>query len=98
MASGFFHGFHARYDASPLRQLFTPRKPRNALLRIALGLLGIALLLVLLAVGLVVGAAMLAFGMARRLFGKRIRPQVAPGKVVDGEYRVVGKAGQPLLR
>ncbi|MCR6662929.1 MAG: hypothetical protein NVV60_07205 [Luteimonas sp.] len=101
MASGFFHGFQARFDASPLRSAFSPRKPRNALLRIAFGLVGIALLVVLLAIGLVVGATMLAFGMLRRLFGKRPAMQAVDGSVVDGEYRVVskpGRAGQPILR
>ena len=98
MASGFFQGFRARFDGSPLRHAFAPRKPRNALLRIALGLLGIALLIVLLGVGLVVGVTMLAFGLLRRLLGKRARPQAVEGRVVDGEYRVVPKAGQPLLR
>lgn len=100
MASGFFHAFHARFDASPLRNAFSPRKPRNALLRVLVGLVGIALLAVLLAVGLVVGATMLAFGLLRRLMGKRSQPQVADGHVVDGEFqRVTPKSsGQPLLR
>ncbi len=101
MASGFFQGFHARFDASPLRNVFSPRKPRNVLLRVLLGLLGIALLVVLLAIGLVVGTLMLAFGLLRRLLGKRTRVQVADGNVMDGEYRVVPKAGQsgePMLR
>lgn len=101
MASGFFHGFHARFDASPLRNAFSPRKPRNMLLRVLLGLLGIALLVVLLGIGLVVGTLMLTFGLLRRLLGKRTRVQVADSNVVDGEYRVVPKAGepsQPMLR
>ena len=98
MASGFFHQFHARFDASPLRHAFSPRKPRQPLLRIALGLLGVALLVVLLAVGLVVGTAMLAFGLLRRLIGRSGKPAAVEGRVVDGEYRVVPKTGQPLLR
>lgn len=98
MASGFFHPFHARFDASSLRNAFSPRKPRHPLLRVMLGLLGVALLLVLLAVGLVAGTAMLAFGLLRRLLGRGGKPAAVEGHVVDGEYRVVPKAGQPLLR
>jgi hypothetical protein len=95
MSSAFYQGFRARFDASSWRHAFAPRKPRNALLRVAFGLLGIALLVVLLGVGLVVGATMLAFGLLRRLAGRRPHARPADGRVVDGEYRVVQK---PLLR
>jgi len=103
MPSAFFHGFRARFDASSWRNAFTPRKPRNALLRVAFGLLGLALLVVLLGVGLVVGATMLAFGLLRRLLARgqdraRSGADAAGEQVSDGEYRVVRKPGQPLLR
>jgi len=99
MSSVFFRTLHARFDASGLRGLFTPRKPRNALLRVALGLVGIAILVVLLVVGLFVGAAMVSFGLLRgalRSRGKAAGQQRADA--LDAEYRVVPKAGQPILR
>jgi hypothetical protein len=98
MASGFFHAFHTRFDASALRNAFAPRKPRNALLRVLLGLVGVALLVVLLAVGLVVGTLMLTFTMLRRLAGGSRQAGAKDRNVVDAEYRVVRKNGQPLLR
>lgn len=98
MAPGFFRTFHARFDGSPLRNAFAPRKPRNPLLRVLLGLVGIAVLAVLLVIGLVVGALMLGFGLVRGVLGKRGRRQAADARVVDAEYRVVTKPGQPLLR
>lgn len=98
MSTGFFHTFHARFDASPLRNAFAPRKPRSALLRVLLGLVGVALLIVLLAVGLVVGTLMLTFSLLRRLAGGGRRAQPVDHSVVDAEYRVVSKNDQPLLR
>jgi hypothetical protein len=98
MSTGFFHTFHARFDASPLRNAFAPRKPRSALLRVLLGLVGVALLIVLLAVGLVVGTLMLTFSLLRRLAGGGRRTQPVDHSVVDAEYRVVSKNDQPLLR
>lgn len=98
MASGFFHGFHARFDASPLRNAFAPRKPRSALLRVLFGLVGVALLIVLLAIGLVVGTLMLSFALLRRVLGRRPRASVIDRDVVDADYRVVRKDSQPLLR
>lgn len=98
MASGFFHGFHARFDASPLRNAFAPRKPRSALLRVLFGLVGVALLIVLLAIGLVVGTLMLSFALLRRVLGRRPRASAIDRDVVDADYRVVRKDSQPLLR
>lgn len=92
----FVHRFHAgHFDA--LRQLFAPRKPRHPLLRLALGLVGVALLAVLVVVSLFVGAAMLlvAAGMRLLRMGQRRQPRAADARVVEGEYRVVGK---PTLR
>lgn len=76
-----------------------PRRPRNPLLRLALGVIGIALLLVLVAVGVVVGSAMLACGLLWRLWVQRDRPR-APRRdgSIDGDYHVVAKAQLPLAR
>ena len=52
MSSVLFRTLHARFDASGLRGLLTPRKPRNPLLKLALGLVGVAILAVLLVVNL----------------------------------------------
>src|SRR5690606_41703932 len=65
MSSVLFRSLHARFDASGVRGLFTPRKPRNPLLRVALGLVGVAVVAVLLVVDLCVGAAMGALGRPR---------------------------------
>jgi hypothetical protein len=81
-----------------LAALFAPRKPRHTLLRVAFGLLGVALLLVLLVIGVFVGAAMLIGGLLLRLLGQRGKPVATRKRVVDGEYRVVPKTNQPLLR
>ncbi|WP_240126579.1 hypothetical protein [Thermomonas alba] len=69
----------------------TPRRPRHPLLRLVLGLLGIALLLALLAVGLVVGLAMLLGGQLLRLFTRPGKPARGRGRILEGDYRVVGK-------
>ena len=98
MASVFFRSFRNRYDASGLRRLFTPRKPRNALMRLALGLLGIAILAVLLVIGLFVGAAMILFGLLRGALRPRVKSDPRQADALDGEYRVVTKPGQPVLR
>ena len=98
MASAFFRSFHARYDASGLRGMFTPRKPRNAVLRVLLGLVGVAILAVLLVVGLFVGAAMIAFGLLRRALRPQAKGRTQPADALDGEYRVINKPGQPALR
>src|SRR5690606_4344657 len=101
MSSVLFRTLHARFDASALRGLFTPRKPRrarNPVLRVLLGLVGVAVLAVLLVVGLFVGAAMVSFGLLRAaLRGRRTGPEQR-GDVLDAEYRVVTKPGQPALR
>lgn len=90
--TGTFRAEH--FDA--LRGLFAPRKPRHPLLRLALGLVGVALLAVLVVVGLFVGVAMLLGGALLRLLGMRgtprARPTSAPQRVVEGEYRIVGKS------
>ncbi|WP_242111572.1 hypothetical protein [Luteimonas aquatica] len=90
--SSLFRRLKTRLATSGLSALFAPRKPRHALLRVAFGVLGVALLLVLLVIGVFVGAAMLIGGLLLRLLGQRGKP-VARKRVVDGEYRVVGKNG-----
>ncbi len=83
---------------SRLRNLFEPRKPRNPLVRIALGLLGLAILAVLIVAGVFVGAAMILGGVAFKLISAR-RNRTASAKadpnVVDAEYHVVRKAALP---
>lgn len=73
-----------------------PAKPRNPLIRLALGLVGVLLLAVLVVFGLVIGLGMLLFAAVRRM----LRPaQPAPAHVdnsIDGEFRVVEKH-QPSL-
>ena len=97
MASAFFRSFHARYDASGLRGMFTPRKPRNAALRVLLGLVGVAILAALLVVGLFVGAAMLTAGLAWRMLRRRGGQAGTAGqeRVVDAEYRVIDRQRLP---
>src|SRR5690606_15707430 len=98
MSSVLFRTLHARFDASALRGLFTPRKPRCPVRRVLLGLVGVAVLAVLLVGGLFVGAAMVSFGLLRAaLRGRRTGPEQR-GDVLDAEYRVVTKPGQPALR
>lgn len=93
--------FTARLRSHPyadaLRQLFAPRKPRHALLRLALGLVGVALLAALVVVGLFVGVAMLLGAAMLRLVraGQRTPTRVPQARVVEGEYRVVGKSALP---
>ncbi|MCA0393345.1 MAG: hypothetical protein LCH70_04370 [Proteobacteria bacterium] len=96
MASPFFRTLHARFDGSTLRGLlFSPRKPRSALLRVVFALLGVAILAVLLVAALFVGAAMIAFGLLRSAFRPQARVRPAAADTLDAEYRVVSK---PALR
>lgn len=97
MISNFFNILHLRYRASGVSAVFSPRKPRHPLLRLAFGLLGLALLAVLLVFGVVVGAAMLTAGLAMRLLRRREQPDAGRQRrgALDGEFRIVDK---PLLR
>ena len=83
-----------------LRNLFEPRKPRNPLVRIALGLLGIAILAVLVVGGVFIGAAMILGGIAWKLFAssKARAMRKAVPTVVVAEDRVVRKAALPQAR
>ncbi|UNK41757.1 hypothetical protein MNO14_12420 [Luteimonas sp. S4-F44] len=99
MSNAFFRDLHARFDASGVRAVFAPRKPRHPALRVLLGLVGVALLAVLLVAGLFVGAAMLLFGLARRLLVRGGDASPAhDDRIVEAEYRVVRNRDQPLLR
>jgi len=73
-----------------------PAKPRNPLVRLALGLVGVLLLAVLVVFGLFIGLGMLTFAAVRRM----LRPaQAAPARAegsIEGEFRVVEKH-QPSL-
>lgn len=70
-----------------LQARFAARRPRNPLIRALLALLGVALLLVLLVVGVVLGVAMVLGAWVWRALRQRGRPQAAPGRVIEGEYR-----------
>jgi hypothetical protein len=93
-----FRMFQNRFSTSGVSAMFAPRKPRHPLTRLLFGLLGLVVLALLLVVGVFVGAAMLVGGLLVRLLRQRGKPITARKRVVDGEYRVVPKAGQPLLR
>jgi hypothetical protein len=88
-----------RFDASRLHAAFAPRKPRHPLARIAVGLLGIGVLALLVFFSVFIGVAMLGVGLAWRLFGKRkpagVRHDAPRARVVEGEYRIVGKTVLP---
>ena len=91
------HAF--RFDSSRLHAAFAPRKPRHPLARIAVGLLGVGVLALLVFFSVFIGVAMLGIGLAWRLLGKRkaaaVRHGDARARVVEGEYRVVGKTVLP---
>lgn len=93
----FAHVF--RFDARRLHAAFAPRKPRHPLAKLAIGLLGIGVLALLVFFSVFVGAAMLAVGLVYRLMRNREKPAFARAhrdpRVVDGEYRVVGKTALP---
>ncbi|KAF1698714.1 hypothetical protein CSC62_03960 [Pseudoxanthomonas jiangsuensis] len=84
-----------RFDTTVLNALFSPRKPRTPLLRVALGLVGLALLAVLVFFSVFVGAAMIAAGLAWKLLRGRQARAAASGRVVDAEYRVLRKPVLP---
>lgn len=88
------------FQFGAFRNLFEPRKPRNPLVRVALGLLGLAILAAMVFVGVFVGAAMLLVGLGWKLLSARKARRVspAPGNVMDAEYRVVSKQALPLQR
>lgn len=89
-----------RFDTSRLHAFFAPRKPRHPLLRIVAGLAGLVVLGLMLVAGLFVGTAMLLVGLGMRLARGRTRPArtTRDPNVVEGEYRIVGKAGLPIPR
>lgn len=83
------------FKAGLLRNAFAPRKPRHPLLRLAFGLIGLSLLLVLVFFSVFVGIAMLAVGVVYRLWKQRGKPIARDVRVVEGEFRVVGKRALP---
>lgn len=89
-----FTRLHARGFQSRVRSAFAPRKPRHRALRVVLGVVGVVLLVGLLMFGLVIGAAMLLVGLTFKLLVRRGKPVARDPRIVDAEYRVVGK---PLL-
>lgn len=85
-----------RLHAGRLHSVFAPRKPRNPLARLAIGVIGVAVLALLVFFSVFVGAAMLSVGLLYRLLRNRRKPSiVADTRVVEGEYRVVGKTALP---
>lgn len=91
-----FRAYH--FDTARLHALFAPRKPRNPLVKLMLGLVGLCVLVAMVFVGVFVGAAMLLVGLGLRLWRQRGKPVAQPRHVVEGEYRVVGKPGLPFAR
>ena len=89
-----------RFAPGSFRNAFAPRKPRHPLLRLVLGVIGLGVLSLLVFFGLFVGAAMLGAGILYRLWKQRGKPIAARGqdRIVDGEFRVVGKNALPLSR
>jgi hypothetical protein len=86
-----FSRFAVRDVQSRVRAAFEPRKPRHRLLRFVLGLVGLALVVMLVMFGVVVGATMLTVGLVYRLFVRRAKPVASDPRILDAEYRVVGK-------
>ena len=87
-----------QFDSRRLHAAFAPRKPRHPLARIAIGLLGIGVLALLVFFSVFVGAAMLVVGLIYRLTRNSRRAGLASApraRVVEGEYRVIGKPVQP---
>jgi hypothetical protein len=90
----FAHAF--RFDARRMHAAFAPRKPRHPLARLAIGLLGLGVLAVLVFFSVFVGIGMLAVGVVYRLLRQRGKPAFArDARVVEGEFRVVGKTALP---
>lgn len=92
-ANGFgYRGF--RLDPTHVREWLAARRAHHPLLRLALGAIGMLVLLVLLIVGAVVGTLMVIGGLVFRMLRTRGKPQ-AHGRVLDGQYRVIGKSALP---
>ncbi|MCY7312453.1 MAG: hypothetical protein LH491_02220 [Pseudoxanthomonas sp.] len=88
------HSF--RFDTSRMRSAFSPRKPRNPLLRVVFGIAGLALLGLLIFLSVFVGAAMIAAGLSWKLLSQRgRRSAVQDLNVVEGEFQVVRKPVLP---
>jgi hypothetical protein len=84
---------HFRFERPAFARNAGSQLRRNMVLRVLMGLLGIAVLAVLVFFSVFVGAAMIAAGLLARLWKQRGRaPSPRARRVVDAEYRVVGKA------
>ena len=68
-----------------------PRNRRHPLLRLLIGIAGLALLARLVFFSVFVGAAMPAIGLLYKLLKRRTPSATRASRVVEGEYRVVGK-------
>jgi hypothetical protein len=77
---------------------YSPSKPRSALLRLLLGLVGVLVLLFLLVFGVFIGSGMLLFAAARRLMKHRqpTATSSANDQVLDAEYKVITKTSARL--
>ncbi len=90
-----------RFDPRRLHAALAPRKPRHPLARLAIGLLGLGVLAVLVFFSVFVGIGMLTVGLVYRLLRQRGKPvfarnpRASRGRIVDGEFRVVGKTALP---
>lgn len=87
-----------RFDShrfqSRMRSAFEPRKPRHRVVRFALGVVGLGLLALLVMFSVALGAAMVVAGLLFKAWRGRGRIGASPRagrRVVDAEYRVVGK-------
>lgn len=78
-----------------LRDLLQPRKPRHHVMRVVVALLGVVVLAALLVVGLVAGTAMLAIGLVWKLLAPKRVHRKPRADVLEGDYRVVGRAALP---
>lgn len=79
---------------------FRPYKPRNPLLRLAVGLIGLVLLAFLVVFGLFAGLGMLLYAAVRRMTRPHHKAAQATTmrdpNTIDGEYSIVQKQ-QPTL-
>lgn len=83
------------FNSRHFRNAFAPRKPRHPLLRLTLGLLGLGVLLTLVFFSVFVGIAMLMIGVLARMWKLRGTPAARDNRIVDGQFRVIGKPVLP---
>ncbi|NUS38317.1 MAG: hypothetical protein HOQ02_04755 [Lysobacter sp.] len=73
----------------------SPRKPRNPLARIAIGVLGLGVLALLVFFSVFVGTAMLGAGLLYKLWRQRNQPLAKRTRVLDGQFRSVRRPALP---